>query len=95
MSCLTCEAIDKQKKLLTDDDTHFSMIKMLHLADLITELNGTTIRSVALLSSGTNASSRILRSHVYLFLYEILPWTPFCTRKSLGGVSVHALWAVL
>jgi len=33
-------AIDKQKKLLTDDNTHFSMIKMLHLADLITELNG-------------------------------------------------------
>jgi len=32
--------IDKQKKLLTDDNTHFSMIKMLHLADLITELNG-------------------------------------------------------
>jgi CDP-diacylglycerol--serine O-phosphatidyltransferase len=34
-------AADKQKKLLQDDSGHFSMIRMLHLADLITELNGT------------------------------------------------------
>jgi CDP-diacylglycerol--serine O-phosphatidyltransferase len=34
--------MDKQKKLLEEDSGHFSMIKMLHLADLITELNGTT-----------------------------------------------------
>jgi len=33
-------AEDKQKKLLAEDDGHFSMIRMLHLADLITELNG-------------------------------------------------------
>jgi len=33
-------AVDKQKKLLADDNGHFSMIRMLHLADLITELNG-------------------------------------------------------
>jgi len=71
------------------------MIKMLHLADLITELNGTTPRSVLSLSPNTNASSRILRSYVYFLLYEVLPRTPFCTCKSLGGVSVHALWAVL
>ncbi len=32
--------VDKQKKLLAADSGHFSMIKMLHLADLITELNG-------------------------------------------------------
>lgn len=31
---------EKQKKLMEDNNTHFSMIKMLHLADLITELNG-------------------------------------------------------
>lgn len=35
-------AEDKQKKLLQSDSGHFSMIKMLHLADLITELNGTS-----------------------------------------------------
>jgi len=33
-------AMDKQKKLLSEDNSHFTMIKMLHLADLITELNG-------------------------------------------------------
>lgn len=33
-------ALDKQKKLLSEDNGHFTMIKMLHLADLITELNG-------------------------------------------------------
>lgn len=33
-------AMDKQKKLLSEDNGHFTMIKMLHLADLITELNG-------------------------------------------------------
>ncbi len=33
--------MDKQKKLLQGNVGHFSMIKMLHLADLITELNGT------------------------------------------------------
>lgn len=33
-------AEDKQKQLLQENSGHFSMIKMLHLADLITELNG-------------------------------------------------------
>jgi len=36
----SANAEDKQKKLLQEDSGHFSMIKMLHLADLITELNG-------------------------------------------------------
>jgi hypothetical protein len=40
-------AVEKQKKLLEEDSGHFSMIKMLHMADLITELNG---RSLSLLS---------------------------------------------
>jgi len=33
-------AMDKQKMLLAADTGHFSLIKALHLADLITELNG-------------------------------------------------------
>ncbi|MCJ1483412.1 CDP-diacylglycerol-serine O-phosphatidyltransferase [Schaereria dolodes] len=33
---------EKQKMLLASDTGHFSLIKALHLADLITELNGTT-----------------------------------------------------
>lgn len=38
---------DKQKKLLQADSGHFSMIKMLHLADLITELNGLSLHLFA------------------------------------------------
>lgn len=33
-------ASDKQKLLLSTDSGHFSLIRALHLADLITELNG-------------------------------------------------------
>ncbi|KAJ5046443.1 uncharacterized protein L3040_003686 [Drepanopeziza brunnea f. sp. 'multigermtubi'] len=32
--------VDKQKRLLTEENTHFSLIRAMHLADLITELNG-------------------------------------------------------
>jgi len=39
--------MDKQKMLLASDTGHFSLIKALHLADLITELNG--IRSAPVL----------------------------------------------
>jgi len=42
-------ALDKQKKLLSEDNSHFTMIKMLHLADLITELNGMASCSSTLL----------------------------------------------
>jgi len=33
-------AVDKQKKLLSEETGHFSLIRAMHLADLITELNG-------------------------------------------------------
>jgi CDP-diacylglycerol--serine O-phosphatidyltransferase len=32
--------MDKQKMLLSSETAHFSLIRALHLADLITELNG-------------------------------------------------------
>lgn len=32
---------DKQKDLLSSETGHFSLIRAMHLADLITELNGT------------------------------------------------------
>jgi CDP-diacylglycerol--serine O-phosphatidyltransferase len=34
-------AIDKQKMLLSADVGHFSLVRALHLADLITLMNGT------------------------------------------------------
>lgn len=33
-------AVDKQKMLLSDDVGHFSLIRAMHLADLITLMNG-------------------------------------------------------
>jgi hypothetical protein len=72
---------------------------MLHLADLITELNGTALLphcpSTALLVSYINVPFRLLRSHVYLLLDAILPWASLCTCKSLGRVGFHALWVIL
>lgn len=35
-------AYDKQKVLLSSEVGHFSLIRALHLADLITEMNGTS-----------------------------------------------------
>jgi CDP-diacylglycerol--serine O-phosphatidyltransferase len=32
--------MDKQKMLLSSETGHFSLLRALHLADLITELNG-------------------------------------------------------
>jgi len=56
-------AIDKQKRLLEKDTGHFSMIKMLHLADLITELNGNStcpkVSRTSLLTA-TNQASVVL-----------------------------------
>jgi len=68
---------------------------MLHLADLITELNGTALCPTATLVSQVNVPFRLLRSHVHLLLDAILPWVSLCTCKSLGSVGIHALWVVL
>ena len=38
-------AVDKQKKLLSEETGHFSLIRAMHLADLITELNGIDSRN--------------------------------------------------
>jgi CDP-diacylglycerol--serine O-phosphatidyltransferase len=37
-------AADKQKRLLSADVGHFSLVRALHLADLITLLNGIDIK---------------------------------------------------
>lgn len=38
----TVTAQDKQARLLSQEAGHFSLVRALHLADFITELNGTT-----------------------------------------------------
>lgn len=37
---LTLAAVDKQKILLSADVGHFSLVRAMHLADLITLMNG-------------------------------------------------------
>lgn len=44
-------AYDKQKDLLSSETGHFSLIRAMHLADLITELNGTSSPTVCGASS--------------------------------------------
>jgi len=71
------------------------MIRMLHLADLITELNGTASKAPLANIRILIDAIRILRSHVYLLLYALLPWPALCTRKPVGGLSIYAVWFVL
>jgi hypothetical protein len=67
---------------------------MLHLADLITELNGTASKAPLDIPILIDAI-RILRSHVYLLFDALLPRPTLCTRKLVGCLSIHALRSVL
>jgi hypothetical protein len=40
-----CIADDKQARLLSQEAGHFSLVRALHMADFITELNGTLTRA--------------------------------------------------
>lgn len=97
---------DKQKKLLQEDSGHFSMIKMLHLADLITELNGSCFLSFSFYSSppppATTATAiiTIKLQHKLIWILQL----GFCgvmsifasMRYCLGPPSAHGnLWAAL
>jgi hypothetical protein len=94
--------MDKQKMLLASDTGHFSLIKALHLADLITELNGTihhTIPDDGYMMDCEKLTdiyaSRLLRCHVYLFVHAILSRRAKRVRQSLGSFSLYALWFIL
>lgn len=73
-------ATDKQKRLLEQSETgHFSMIRAMHLADLITLLNGTSPLQLQtqLLQSIANLSIfRLLRHQFYHVLSSLLPRQP-------------------
>ena len=49
--------VDKQKLLLSTDAGHFSLVRALHLADLITELNGE--HAAALPNTGKGPKKKI------------------------------------
>jgi len=73
------------------------MLRMLHMADYITELNGNTTppkRPILKLMYSWTAF-RILRSNVYLLLHALLSRSSFGTRKPMGRFSIYALRAVL
>ena len=73
------EAIDKQKTLLSADVGHFSLVRAMHLADLITLMNGMCL--VVSCHDGSRFANvevsssflRLLRRHVHLFVSAILP----------------------
>jgi hypothetical protein len=90
--------------LLASDTGHFSLIKALHMADLITELNGTIITLPHFLDHYCMPmcktfiyihTSRLLRCHVHLFIHAILSRGAKRLRQSLGGISVYALRVIL
>lgn len=80
-------AEDKQKRLLQEDGSHFSLIKAMHLADLITELNGTTI-----LESPHSARSANGVFAGFCGVMSVFSAMRYC----LGPPTAHAnLWAAL
>jgi hypothetical protein len=58
-------AQDKQARLLAEENPgHFSLVRALHLADFITELNGTSAYT-ALLTAGTPS-----HTHTHMHAYS-------------------------
>lgn len=76
-------AVDKQKRLLSADVGHFSLVRALHLADLITLLNGIDIKPSLFVRNqrGLWLTSyvRLLRNHVDFLFPAIRAWRP-CIR---------------
>jgi len=86
-------AVDKQRRILEQTDPgHFSMIRALHLADLITLGNGTF--SVLCTHPPTN-TPRLLRHNVHLLLPPLLSRARLFLRQPLGRTSIHALRSLL
>lgn len=102
-------AYDKQKVLLSSEVGHFSLIRAMHLADLITEMNGTSslphspspLLSLSSWELCTNCwharatKNRLLRHHVRLLLHALPPRRPFLPRQPLRCPGLPTLWPVL
>lgn len=93
--------------LLASDTGHFSLIRALHMADLITELNGkflllaplvfTSFRrctTIFVLSIDT-FGIRLLWRHVRLQLHAVLSRRAYRIWQPLGCVSIYAVWIIL
>lgn len=66
-----CAAQDKQVRLLSQDAGHFSLIRALHLADFITELNGTAYPS-PYMRWGRNADLHMLNRFLWCYVRLLL-----------------------
>lgn len=101
-------AYDKQKDLLSSETGHFSLIRAMHLADLITELNGKQafpprICSVSLLAWGmwrdilanrfSVFPSRLLWYYVRLLLPQLLSRRTYLSWKCIRRAGLFAVWA--
>ncbi|TQS39369.1 hypothetical protein Golomagni_00107 [Golovinomyces magnicellulatus] len=86
---------DMQKKLLREDTGHFSLVRMLHLADFITELNGEElVLNFKYKCPADQKTLRLLRCHVDIFLNALLSWFSISIWESMGSIGSHALWFV-
>ncbi|EEP80647.1 hypothetical protein UREG_05489 [Uncinocarpus reesii 1704] len=87
-------AQDKQKMLLSTDTGHFSMIRALHLADLITELNG---KSVAFLILRRQVVSMCLFLRVPRLISYCVVMSIFSSMRYCLGEpdQFGALWIAL
>lgn len=74
----------------------YPYFRALHLADLITELNGRWLTLNLLLSKTfvDDCAGRLLRSYVCVLQYEILSGSARSLWQPLGGSGIHALWIV-
>ena len=91
--------------LLASNAGHFSMIKALHLADLITEMNGTTSHiqlEPCLTPSSTLCEAitakgypRFLWLYVRAFLPSLRPRSSRRLHKYLYCVGIDTSWSVL
>ncbi|KAJ5631225.1 CDP-alcohol phosphatidyltransferase [Penicillium longicatenatum] len=77
---------EKQKMLLSEEHGHFSMVKALHLADLVTELNGMFLRRQV---QATRRSEIMLTVGAVMSVFSSM-------RYCLGDPSEYgAMWAAL
>ena len=86
------QAQTKQAILLAQDTGHFSLVKAMHLADVITEMNGNVLINFNLIFTLT--LSRLLRLYGSSFLFT-LPTRLVISQKFVVGILLHAFWPFL
>lgn len=88
--------MDKQKRLLEESDPgHFSMIRAMHLADLITLLNGMLHFLLLTLFLVLTANGRLLWYQLCSVFSPLLHGQPQRSWQPLGCSGIHAFRSIL